>query len=132
MRHSRYSKHSRRRKKPKLSRYDLERLAYGLDKFGELYVTMGELEGEVGDLGNFMRKLERSDPLEMFLALDADPELSDKADSLFEGFLNLSSLIEMDLSEMTSGEKIEVGSRLKELADLFMAVAERMDDMPEY
>jgi hypothetical protein len=93
---------------------------------------MGELEGEVGDLGNFMRKVERSDPLEMLLALDADPELSGKADSLFEEFRELSSLMEMDLSEMAPGEKIEVGGRLKELADLFMAVAERMDDMPEY
>lgn len=129
MRHNRYS---RRRKKPKLSKYDLERVAYGLDKFGDLYVTMGELEGEVGDLGSFMRKVERSDPLEMLLALDADPELSGKADSLFEEFRELSSLMEMDLSEMAPGEKIEVGGRLKELADLFMAVAERMDDMPEY
>lgn len=129
MRHNRYS---RRRKKPKLSKYDLERVAYGLDKFGDLYVTMGELEGEVGDLGNFMRKVERSDPLEMLLALDADPELSGKADSLFEEFRELSSLMEMDLSEMAPEEKIEVGGRLKELADLFMAIAERMDDMPEY
>ena len=128
----RHIRHSRRRKKPKLSKYDLERLTYGLDKFGDLYVTMGELEGEVGDLGNFMRKFERSDPLEMLLAIDADPELSDKADSLLEGFLDLSSLMEMDLSEMEPGEKIEVGGRLKELSDLFMAVAERMEDMPEY
>jgi len=129
MRHSRYS---RRKKKPKLSKYDLERVAYGLDKFGDLYVTMGELEGEVGDLGSFMRKVERSDPLEMLLALDADPELSGKADSLFEEFRDLSSLVEMDLSEMTPGEKIEVGSRLKELADLFMAIAERMENRPVF
>jgi len=125
MRHSRYS---RRKKKPKLSKYDLERVAYGLDKFGDLYMTMGELEGEVGDLGSFMRKVERSDPLEMLIAIDADPELSDKADSLLEGFLDLSSLMEMDLSEMAPGEKIEVGGRLKELADLFMAIAERMEN----
>ncbi|KAF5432672.1 hypothetical protein C5S39_03065 [Candidatus Methanophagaceae archaeon] len=129
MRHSRYS---RRKKKPKLSKYDLERVAYGLDKFGDLYVTMGELEGEVGDLGSFMRKVERSDPLEMLIAIDADPELSDKADSLLEGFLDLSSLMEMDLSEMAPGEKIEVGGRLKELADLFMAVAERMEDREDF
>ncbi|MFV9676138.1 MAG: hypothetical protein ACNYVW_00545 [Methanosarcinales archaeon] len=128
----RHSRHSRRRKKPKLSKYDLERVAYGLDKFGDLYVTMGELEGEVGDLGNFMRKVERSDPLEMLLAIDADPELSDKADSLLEGFLNLSSLLEIDLSEMEPGEKIEVGGRLKELADLFMAVAERMENRADF
>ena len=128
----RHIRHSRRRKKPKLSKYDLERVAYGLDKFGDLYVTMGELEGEVGDLGNFMRKVERSDPLEMLLAIDADPELSDKADSLLEGFLNLSSLMEMDMSEMEPGEKIEVGGRLKELADLFMAVAERMENRADF
>jgi hypothetical protein len=75
-----------------------------------------------------MRKVERSDPLEMLIAIDADPELSDKADSLLEGFLDLSSLMEMDLSEMAPGEKIEVGGRLKELADLFMAIAERMEN----
>jgi len=128
----RHSREKRRGKKPKLSKYDLERVAYGLDKFGDLYVTMGELEGEVGDLGSFMRKVERSDPLEMLLAIDADPELSDKADSLLEGFLDLSSLMEMDLSEMAPREKIEVGGRLKELADLFMAVAERMEDREDF
>ena len=118
----------RRIRKPKLSKEDLMNLAFGLNKFGDMYVMMGEIEEEVGDFGNLMRKLERSDPAEILLAIDADPALSAKTMSFIMGFNQLSSLMEKDLSEMPPEEKIELGEGLKELADLFTEIVESIEE----
>ena len=124
----RHGRAKRRIRKPKLSKEDLGNLAFGLNKFGDMYVMMGEIEEEVGDFGNIMRKLERSDPVEILLAIDADPALTAKTMSFIMGFDQLSSLMEKDLSEMPPGEKIELGEGLKELADLFAEIVESIEE----
>ena len=118
----------RRIRKPKLSKEDLSNLAFGLNKFGDMYLMIGEIEEEVGDFGNLMRKLERSDPVEILLAIDADPELTAKTMSFIMGFDQFSSQMEKDLSEMPPEEKIELGEGLKELADLFAEIAESIKE----
>ncbi len=114
----------RRIRKPKLSKEDLMNLAFGLNKFGDMYMMMGEIEEEVGDFGNLMRKLERSDSAEILLAIDADPALSAKTMSFMMGLDQLSLRMEKDLYKMPPEEKIELGEGLKELADLFTEIVE--------
>lgn len=60
---------ARKRRKPKLSKKDLKEIAYGLDKFGDMLVMMGEIVKmvkEVGDFDRQWRKLFFADPLSCF------------------------------------------------------------------
>lgn len=115
------------RRKPKPSEEDLRELAYGLNKIGDMYVMMGEIEKEVGDLEKLMRKLARSNPLEIFSAIDADPELLAKVESFATILMELAPIMEKDSSDMSPDEKIEAGKGLKEMSSLFMEVAESIE-----
>jgi hypothetical protein len=120
-----------RRRKPKLSKEELKKIAYGLNNFGDMLVMLGEIEKrekEMRNLDKLMRKLFRADNREVISALENNPELIDKAAALAEKWEALSSIMENDPLELSPDERIEAGKSLKEFSTLLKEIAESMEE----
>ena len=122
---------ARKRRKTKLSKEDLRKIAYGFDKFGDMLVMMGEvvrIEKEVSQLDKLMRKLFRAEtPNELFSAIENDPALFDKVVSLLTRMEVISQIMgEKDIFEMQPDEQIEAGKTLKEFSGLLNEIVEGM------
>jgi hypothetical protein len=120
-----------RRRKPKLSKEELRKIAYGLNNFGDMLVMLGEIEKrekEMRNLDKLMRKLFRADNREVISALENNPELIDKAAALAEKWEALSSIMENDPLELSPDERIEAGKSLKEFSTLLKEIAESMEE----
>ncbi len=121
----------RKRRKPELSKEELMKLAYGLSKFGDMLVMMGEIvemDKELRKSEKLMRKLFRTDIEGLFLAVEADSELSAKIASFVTKLAMLSSIMEKDLFEMSPDDQIEAGKGLKEFSSLLKEIAESMEE----
>jgi len=121
---------ARKRRKSKLSRADLSGIAYGLGKFGDMLVMMGEItkiERE-GKLDKLWRKFSRSNPGELLSEIANDPDLSAKVAFFAMKLEEVFSMIEeKDPFEMSSNEQIEAGKIFKELSSLLNEIVEGME-----
>ena len=122
---------ARKRRKTKLSKEDLRKIANGLNKFGDMLIMMGEvvrIEKEVSQLDKLMRKLFRAEtPNELFSAIENDPALFDKVVSLLTRMEVISQIMgEKDIFEMQPDEQIEAGKTLKEFSGLLNEIVEGM------
>ncbi len=121
----------RRRRKPKISKEELMKVAHGLNKFGDMLVMMGEMEEidkELRKLEKVMRKLFRADPHDVFSGTEDDSELSAKMVSFMTKLLELTPIMEKDPFEMSPDEQIEAGKGLKEFSSLLKEIAESMEE----
>ena len=121
----------RRRRKPKISKEELMKVAQGLNKFGDVLVMMGEMEEidkELRKLEKVMRKLFRADPHDVFSGTEDDSELSAKMVSFMTKLLELTPIMEKDPFEMSPDEQIEAGKGLKEFSSLLKEIAESMEE----
>ncbi|MBE0516850.1 MAG: hypothetical protein IBX41_05595 [Methanophagales archaeon] len=117
----------KRRRKPKISKDELRRVAQGLDRFGEMLVMMGEIaeiDKELRNLEKVMRKLFLTDPLDVFTGIEEESELLAKVVSFTTKLVELSSMMEKDPFEMSPAEQIEAGRKLKEFSSLLKEIAE--------
>ncbi|MDI6886978.1 MAG: hypothetical protein QMD22_11715 [archaeon] len=120
----------KRRRKPKISKDELRRVAHGLDRFGEMLVMMGEIaeiDKELRNLEKVMRKLFRTDPLDVFTGIEEDSELLAKVVFFTTKLVELSSMMEKDPFEMSPAEQIEAGRNLKEFSSLLKEIAEGIE-----
>ena len=121
----------RGRRKPKISKDDLRKVAHGLDRFGEMLVMMGEMaeiDKELRKLEKVMRKLFRADPYDVFSGTEEDSELSAKVVSFMTKLVELTSIMEKDPFEMSPDEQIEAGKALKDFSSLLKEIAESMEE----
>jgi 5'-deoxynucleotidase YfbR-like HD superfamily hydrolase len=121
----------RKRRKPELSKEELMKVAYGLSKFGDMLVMMGEIvemDKELRKSEKLMKKLFRTDIEGLFSAIEADSALSAKIASFVTKLAMLSSIMEKDFFEMSPDEQIEAGKGLKEFSSLLKEIAESMEE----
>jgi hypothetical protein len=110
----------------KLSTEELRELTTGLHNFGDMLVMMGKLaklENEMSGLDELMKRLFQPGNRDLFMVMEANPELMDKASALM---MTWKLLEDKDPSKLSPDEQIEVGESFKGFASLFTQVLESM------
>lgn len=110
----------------KLSHDELHELTSGLDRFGDMLIMMGKLaklEQELSGLDELMKRLFQADNRDLFMVMEANPELMDQASALMTKWKLLE---DKDPSKLSPDEQIEVGESFKGFASLLTQVLESM------
>ena len=110
----------------KLSTEELSELTTGLSNFGDMLVMMGKLaklEKELSGLDELMKRLFQPDNRDLFMVMEANPELMDKASALMTKWKLLEDKAP---SKLSPDEQIEVGESFKGFASLLTQVLESM------
>jgi hypothetical protein len=110
----------------KLSTEELSELTAGLHNFGDMLVMMGKLaklEKEMSGLDELMKRLFQPGNRDLFMVMEANPEVMDKASALM---MTWKLLEDKDPSKLSPDEQIEVGESFKGFASLLTLVLESM------
>ncbi len=108
----------------KLSTEELRELTTGLHNFGDMLVMMGKLaklEKELSGLDELMKRLFQPGNRDLFMVMEANPELMDKASALM---MTWNLLEDKDPSKLLPDEQIEVGESFNGFANLLTQVLE--------
>jgi hypothetical protein len=108
----------------KLSTEELRELTTGLHNFGDMLVMMGKLaklEKELSGLDELMKRLFQPGNRDLFMVMEANPELMDKASALM---MTWKLLEDKDPSKLLPDEQIEVGESFNGFANLLTQVLE--------
>ena len=119
-----------RRRTSTVSTADFLELAYRLDKWGDIFIKMGEieqLEREAGDFARLMRKLLRLGPLEFFAVVQNNPDLLVRLRAFYATFENFAEeTSDKTFMDLSADEQIELGRSCKDFSRLVTAVADGM------
>jgi hypothetical protein len=105
-------------KNQKLSTEELSEVAIGLNSFGDMLVMMGKLaklEKDLSGLDELMKRLFQPANRDLFMVMEANPELMDKASALM---MKWKVLEDKDPAELSPDEQIEVGESFKGFASV--------------
>jgi hypothetical protein len=105
-------------KNQKLSTEELSEVAIGLNSFGDMLVMMGKLaklEKDLSGLDGLMKRLFQPANRDLFMVMEANPELMDKASALM---MKWKVLEDKDPAELSPDEQIEVGESFKGFASV--------------
>jgi hypothetical protein len=108
----------------KLSTEELRELTTGLHNFGDMLVMMGKLtklEKELSGLDELMKRLFQPGNRDLFMVMEANLELMDKASALM---MTWELLEDKDPSKLLPDEQIEVGESFNGFANLLTQVLE--------
>jgi hypothetical protein len=108
----------------KLSTEELRELTTGLHNFGDMLVMMGKLtklEKELSGLDELMKRLFQPGNRDLFMVMEANLELMDKASALM---MTWKLLEDKDPSKLLPDEQIEVGESFNGFANLLTQVLE--------
>ena len=106
----------------KLSTKELSELTTGLHNFGDMLIMMGKLaklEQELSGLDELMKRLFQADNRDLFMVMEANPELMDQASALMTKWKLLE---DKDPSKLSPDEQIEVGESFKGFASVLNQV----------
>ena len=79
----------RRRRTSTISTADFLEFAYRPDKWGDIFIKMGELEKlerDAGDFNKLLRKLERLGPREFSTMINDNPSLMGRLSAFYDSF----------------------------------------------
>jgi len=110
----------------KLSTKELSELTTGLHNFGDMLIMMGKLaklEQELSGLDELMKRLFQADNRDLFMVMEANPELMDQASTLMTKWKLLE---DKDPSKLSPDEQIEVGESFKGFASVLTQVVASM------
>ena len=102
----------------KLSNDELKEVAIGLNSFGDMLIMMGtlaKLEKDVSGLDELMKRLFQPANRDLFMAMESNPELMDKALALMMKWKVLEA---KDPVQLSPDEQIEVGESFKGFASV--------------
>ena len=102
----------------KLSNDELKEVAIGLNSFGDMLIMMGtlaKLEKDVSGLDELMKRLFQPANRDLFIAMEGNPELMDKALALMMKWKVLEA---KDPVQLSPDEQIEVGESFKGFASV--------------
>jgi hypothetical protein len=105
-------------KNQKLSTEELSEVAIGLNSFGDMLVMMGKLaklEKDLSGLDELMKRLFQPANRDLFMVMEANPELMDKASALM---MKWKVLEDKDPAQLSPDEQIEVGESFKGFASV--------------
>jgi hypothetical protein len=105
-------------KNQKLSNEELSEVVIGLNSFGDMLVMMGKLaklEKDLSGLDELMKRLFQPANRDLFMVMEANPELMDKASALM---MKWKVLEDKDPAELSPDEQIEVGESFKGFASV--------------
>jgi len=100
-------------KNRKLSNKELNEVATGLNSFGDMLIMMGKLaklEKDLSGLDELMKRLFQPANRDLFMVMDANQELMDKASALMTKWKVLE---DKDPTKLSPDEQIEVGESFK-------------------
>ena len=121
----------RRRRTSTVSTTDFLELAYGLDKWGEIFIKMGEVEQlqrEAGDFAKLLRKLDRVGPREFLAMINGNPSLMVRLNAFYERFGAFAEETSTkSLVDLSAEEQIELGRNCKELSQLITELADSVE-----
>jgi hypothetical protein len=113
-------------KNRKLSTKELSELTTGLHNFGDMLIMMGKLaklEQELSGLDELMKRLFQADNRDLFMVMEANPELMDQASALMTKWKLLE---DKDPTKLSPDEQIEVGESFKGFARVLTQVVASM------
>jgi hypothetical protein len=105
-------------KNQKLSNEELSEVVIGLNSFGDMLVMMGKLaklEKDLSGLDELMKRLFQPANRDLFMVMEANPELMDKASALM---MKWKVLEDKDPAQLSPDEQIEVGESFKGFASV--------------
>ncbi|MBN1456097.1 MAG: hypothetical protein JW945_07600 [Methanomicrobia archaeon] len=117
-----YARRRKRRRTSAVSTADFLELAYGLDKWGEIFIKLGELEQlqrEAGDFAKLLRKLDRVGPREFFAMINDTPSLMGRLNAFYERFGAFAEETSTkSLMDLSPEEQIGLGRSCKDFSRL--------------